>query len=174
VPATIRPATVDDVEAFVSMKNDAWRWAYTGILPDEHLDALTIDAQVARWRDRFARPGPAADWVFVAVDEDRVVGVAGAGPSRDDDATPSTGELAMLYLDRDHLGRGLGRALHDRALDALRAASYTRATLWVLEANQRGRGFYGHVGWTPDGTRSDHMVECANFPMVRYAIGLSA
>jgi GNAT superfamily N-acetyltransferase len=79
----------------------------------------------------------------------------------------------MLYLDRDHVGRGLGRALHDRALHALRGASYSRATLWVLEANHRGRGFYGHVGWTPDGTRSDHMVECANFPMVRYAIALS-
>jgi GNAT superfamily N-acetyltransferase len=172
VPSTIRPATVDDVDAFLMMKVDAWRWAYAGILPDEHLAALTIDAQAAGWRARFAAPGSPDGWVFVAADGDRVVGVAGAEPSRDADATATTGELAMLYLARDHLGRGLGRALHDRALDALREAAFTRATLWVLEANARGRGFYEHVGWTPDGTRGDHMVECANHPMLRYAIAL--
>jgi len=172
VSAAIRPATVDDVDAFLTMKVDAWRWAYAGILPDEHLAALTIEAQSAAWRTRFAAPEPADRWVFVAVDDDRVVGVAGAEPSRDEDATTATGELAMFYLAPDHVGRGLGRALHDRSLDALRQASYARATLWVLEANARGRGFYEHLGWEPDGVRGDHMVECANHPMLRYAIDL--
>ena len=171
MPTTIRPATVDDVDAFLTMKVEAWRWAYAGVLPDAHLAALAIDAQAAWWRGRLSDPG-AGDWVFLAVDRDRVVGVVGAEPSRDEDATPSTGELAMLYLAPDHVGQGLGRALHDRALAALRAASYTRATLWVLEANERGRAFYEHVGWAPDGTRGEHMVECANHPMLRYAITL--
>jgi hypothetical protein len=58
------------------------------------------------------------------------------------------------------------------ALDGLRAAGFATATLWVLEANARGRGFYEHMGWVPDGVRGDHMVECANHPMVRYAIAL--
>lgn len=172
MPATIRPATVNDVEAFVSMKNDAWRWAYADILPAEHLAALTIDEQAAWWRARLAKSDPPDSWVFVAVDSDRLVGVAGAERARDDDAGPSTGELGMLYLLPDHVGQGLGRALHDRALVALRDAGCDRATLWVLEANARGRGFYEHLGWTPDGTRGDHMVECANHPMLRYAITL--
>jgi len=170
---TIRPATVADVEDFVTMKNEAWRWAYAGILPAEHLAALTIDEQAAAWRERFARPpADTVDWVFVAVDGDRVVGVAGAQPSRDDDAAPSTGELGMLYLSPDHVGRGLGRALHDRALATLGDAGFDRATLWVLEANTRGRGFYEHMGWSPDGVRGEHMVECANHPMLRYTIAL--
>lgn len=172
MPATIRPATVDDVDAFVSMKNDAWRWAYEGILPPEHLAALTIDAQAAGWRKRLAEPDHADTWVFVALDGGELVGVAGAERSRDDDAGPSTGELGMLYLARDHVGTGLGRALNDRALSALRDAGFDRATLWVLEANRRGREFYEHVGWAPDGVRGDHMVECANHPMLRYAIAL--
>jgi len=172
VPATICAATVDDVDAFVSMKNDAWRWAYAGILPDEHLEALTIDGQAASWRVRLAEPEPHDSWVFVAIEGERVVGVVGAERARDDDAGPSTGELGMLYLLPDHVGHGLGRALHDRALAALRDAGFDRATLWVLEANERGRGFYEHVGWAPDGVRGDHMVECANHPMLRYAIAL--
>jgi GNAT superfamily N-acetyltransferase len=173
MPATIRSATVDDVEPFLEMKVEAWRWAYASILPAEHLTALTIDDQAAAWCARLARPpADAEDWVFVAVDGDRVVGVAGAQPSRDDDAGRSTGELGMLYLSPDHVGRGLGRALHDRALAALGDAGFDRATLWVLDANTRGRGFYEHVGWSPDGVRGEHMVECANHPMLRYAIAL--
>jgi GNAT superfamily N-acetyltransferase len=172
VPATIRPATVDDVGAFLTMKVEAWRWAYAGILPTAHLAALTIDDQATMWRARLAEPTPADGWAFVAVDADRVVGVVGVERSRDDDATRSSGEVAMLYVAPDHVGRGLGRALHDRGLAALREASYNLATLWVLEANARGRGFYEHMGWIPDGTRGDHMVECANHPMLRYAIAL--
>jgi len=169
VPASIRPATVDDVDAFVAMKNDAWRWAYADMLPAEHLAALSVDEQAGAWRERLAGDGM---WVFVAIDDGRIVGVTGAERSRDDDAGVATGELGMLYLERDHVGRGLGRALHDRALHALRGGGFDRATLWVLEENVRGRGFYEHVGWTPDGVRSDHMVECVNHPMVRYAIDL--
>jgi GNAT superfamily N-acetyltransferase len=173
MPATIRPATADDVDAFLAMKVEAWRWAYAGILPADHLAALSIHDQAVAWRARFAAPDPATDGeVLVAVDDERVVGIAGVGPSRDDDARGPTGELEMLYLARDHLGRGLGRSLHDRAMAALRDAGFERATLWVLEANTRGRGFYEHVGWAPDGARSDHMVECANHPMLRYAIAL--
>jgi len=52
MPATIRAATVDDVEPFLEMKVEAWRWAYAGILPGEHLAALTIDDQAAAWRAR--------------------------------------------------------------------------------------------------------------------------
>ena len=172
MPPTIRTATVEDVEAFVTMKNDAWRWAYAGILPAEHLAELTVGDQADAWRARFARSDRTDPWVFVAVDGGIVVGVSGAERSRDDDADPATGELGMLYLEPDHVGRGLGRALHDRALAALRDGGFERATAWVLEANTRGRGFYEHMGWATDGVRGDHMVECANHPMVRYAIAL--
>jgi GNAT superfamily N-acetyltransferase len=171
VPATIRPATVDDVDAFLTMKVEAWRWAYAEILPADHLAALTIDEQAAAWRARFASASVDGS-VFVAVEDANVVGVVGVESSRDADADRQTGELAMLYLAADRVGRGLGRALHDRALTALRESSFTRATLWVLEANARGRGFYEHMGWIPDGTRGDHMVECANHQMLRYAIAL--
>ena len=171
MPVTIRPARVHDVEAFVSMKNDAWRWAYADILPPEHLAALSVDAQARYWRDVIASPDRDRV-ILIALDEDRVVGVASSGASGDEDASPSTGELDVLYLLPDHVGTGLGRELHDRALAVLRDAGFDRATLWVLEANERGRGFYEHVGWRPDGTRGDHMVECANHPMLRYAITL--
>ena len=170
---TIRPAEADDIEAFVEMKNDAWRRAYADLLHAEHLASLPVEAQTAGWRVAFAAPERDGS-VLLAIDDTdaHVVGVAAWGASRDDDATPTTGEIGMLYVAPDHIGTGLGQRLMEGALDGLRSVGYERATLWVLEANARGRGFYDHVGWRPDGTRGDHMVECANHPMVRYAIAL--
>lgn len=171
MPPMIRPATVDDVDALVSMKNDAWRWAYADILPAEHLASLSVEGQASDWRDAIGSPDRVGE-VLLAFDEDRVVGMASWGASRDEDASASTGELDVLYVAADHVGTGLGRRLMDDALDGLRRGGFLRATLWVLEANDRGRGFYDHMGWEPDGARGDEMVECANHPMLRYAITL--
>jgi GNAT superfamily N-acetyltransferase len=173
VAVTIRLAGLDDIDAFVAMKLDAWRWAYADILPAEVLAALSVEDQASSWRAAFEAPERDGA-VFVAVDDAdaRVVGVASWGASRDDDARSATGEIGMLYVAPDHVGTGLGRRLMHAALGGLREAGYERATLWVLEANARGRGFYDHIGWRPDGARGDHMVECANHPLVRYAIAL--
>jgi RimJ/RimL family protein N-acetyltransferase len=170
VAVTIRRAMSDDIEAFVEMKNDAWRWAYAAILPAEHLASLSTDRQVHAWREEFSeREDPG---VLVAVDRHRIVGVVSYGRSRDDDAPDGTAEIGMLYVAADHLDSGLGRRLLTEALANLGRAGFARATLWVLEANERGRGFYEHLGWRTDGARDSHMVECANFPMLRYELEL--
>jgi GNAT superfamily N-acetyltransferase len=168
---TIRPATLGDVEGFVAMKNEAWRWAYAGILPEEHLATLDVERQVAYWREQL-RSAHLDAAVELGIDDDLVVGVVSYGASRDDDAAASTGEIGMLYVAASHVGTGLGGMLQARALAGMRTAGFNRATLWVLEANPRGRGFYEHVGWRPDGARNRHMAECANFPLLRYAIAL--
>lgn len=88
---TVRVATREDIVAFVTMKNDAWRWAYAGILPAEHLAGLSVEQQADGWRamfDQDADPG-----VAVALDGDRIVGVVSWGPTRDDDAPDETGEI---------------------------------------------------------------------------------
>jgi GNAT superfamily N-acetyltransferase len=169
---TIRLATVEDVDAFVAMKNAAWRWAYADILPAEHLAALPTDTQVTGWCTQLAASADNAG-VEIAVVERAIVGVVSYGPTRDEDAPEATGEIGMLYVLPDHVGTGLGRRLLERALDGLgRGGAAPPATLWVLEANARGRGFYERMGWRPDGDRSTHMVECASFPMLRYVIEL--
>jgi len=42
---------------------------------------------------------------------------------------------------------GVGSALHDHALERLRARGRQRARLWTLEENEPGRRFYENRGW---------------------------
>jgi GNAT superfamily N-acetyltransferase len=56
-------------------------------------------------------------------------------------------------------GQGVGVALHDAALGGLVTDGSTRATLWVLEHNVRGRAFWQARGWRSDGrTRQEQVV----------------
>jgi GNAT superfamily N-acetyltransferase len=171
VPVRLREATGADVEAFVAMKIEAWRWAYAGILPADHLGALSAAEQAAGWHEAFADPVQGSG-VIVALVESTVVGMASYLPSRDPDAVADTGELGALYVLPSYVGTGLGRRLFEASLERLRESGCTRATLWVLSANERGRAFYERMGWRADGARDDHAVECANAPMVRYATEL--
>ena len=168
----IRPATPEDARPIAEVHVASWRAAYRGLLPDAYLDRLSVDEREAQRREHL--DDPSGEWGTLVAEEDgRVIGFVTFGPTRDDDAPPGTGEVPAIYLDPAVVGTGIGRDLFAEATDGLRRAGYTRATLWVLEANERARRFYEKAGWTWDGSRSSHDFDCANEPMVRYAIDLS-
>jgi ribosomal protein S18 acetylase RimI-like enzyme len=165
--ATIRAATVDDAEAIAEVNVASWRWAYDGLLPASVLDALSVEARAAEWGAMIT--GPVCDVSVATAADGRVVGFVNIGASRDGDgASPGTGELFALYVLPEGVGTGVGRALLRHAESRLRAAGCTRATLWVLETNERGRRFYERHGWSFDGTRGEHRFDCGNRPIVRY------
>jgi ribosomal protein S18 acetylase RimI-like enzyme len=63
------------------------------------------------------------------------------------------GHLAKLYVLPDHAGEGLGRQLHDIAVEEMRSAGYRHLWLWVLEGNTRARGMYERRGWVAQAAR---------------------
>jgi GNAT superfamily N-acetyltransferase len=167
----IRPGAPEDARAIAEVHVASWRDAYRGLLPDEYLDTLSVEEREARRLVWFADPEPGSG-VLVAEEGGRIVGFASFGPSRDDDASDGVGEVPAIYVDPGAVGAGIGRELFAAATRALRDGGFRRATLWVLEANERARRFYERAGWTWDGAVSTHQFECANEPVVRYAIDL--
>jgi GNAT superfamily N-acetyltransferase len=103
--------------------------AWGGFLGAERIEAATRGAE---------HP---AD--LLAVDDDGVLGFVAWDAA--------TGEILRLYTHPRAWGRGAGRALLDRALDALREAGCRRAWLNTEERNERGRGFYERHGWREEG-----------------------
>jgi len=123
---------------------------------------------VRRARGAFRRPSeegwneilsslPDGATVLVALQGERIVGFASVGPSRDDDARESSGELSSLYIEEEVAGTSVGRTLMDSVIAFSRSAGYQELTLWVLERNDRARRFYEAAGLQADGTAKQEM-----------------
>lgn len=168
----IRKAVLGDEAGIAKVHARSWRVAYRGQLPDAMLDALDVDARAESWGRLLSDPA-----LTVLVDEteqDGIVGFVAVGASRDDDAPPDTGEIQAIYVDPSQWGRGTGSRLLSSGLERLAAAGSPRATLWVLESNQRTRRFYEDRGWSHDGhTKSDRRGD-VTLVELRYARPLRA
>jgi len=161
-----RPATPADVPAIAGVRVRSWQAAYRGSVPQDYLDALDVDAEIAR------RTGRALDGQHVAVVDGSVVGWLGVGPYRADEGEdvpgPSCGEIAALYALPEVWGRGVGRRLLAYGLGELRRLGLSPVLLWVLVANERARRFYERAGFTADGPVVGFEVGGATLPEMRY------
>ncbi|WP_409466269.1 N-acetyltransferase family protein [Amycolatopsis sp. GA6-003] len=168
----IRPATPSDAAGIATVHVASWQAAYAGLLPDDFLSALSIETRERFWASNLADPSR-PHTILTARVANEVIGFAVFGPSRDDDATPKTGELSSIYLLPSEWGRGTGRALHEECLRSL-STRFETATLWVLSTNTRARAFYERAGWVPDGkTKVETMSDGAvTLEEVRYRVVL--
>jgi RimJ/RimL family protein N-acetyltransferase len=171
VDVVIREATPSDARAIAEVHVASWRWAYRHDLPPDFLDGLSVDDREREWEGWLAIDHPRAG-TLVAEERERIVGFCSFSPSRDDDATARTAEILTIYVLPEVAGLGIGRSLFSVAVDRLRGFGYDRATLWVMASNDRSRRFYERAGWSWDGTTSEHRIDCANVPIVRYVTGL--
>jgi GNAT superfamily N-acetyltransferase len=146
--ATVRPAVVADAPGIARVHVGSWQAAYSGLLPADFLAGLSVSRREAFWAESLASPAPHHTVLVAETPDGTIAGFAASSPSRDDDATPDTGELAAIYLLPEFWSQGYGRALHAHALTAL-ATDFSTATLWVLAGNTRT--FYERTGWTLDG-----------------------
>jgi RimJ/RimL family protein N-acetyltransferase len=174
--AIVRPPTADDAEAIGLAHVRAWQVAYRGLIPDEYLDGLDPVARGDAWRRVLASPheldGASGEHLVIEVDGD-VVGFAGFGPCRDDDAAGvELGELYAINLRPDAWGQGHGRRLLTAAVDGLRRRGFGEAVLWVVTGNDRARRFYEAAGWTVDGAERSDDRGAFTIPEVRYRIDL--
>jgi GNAT superfamily N-acetyltransferase len=146
----LRTATVADAPSVAALQVVGWRAAYRGLLPDALLDGLSVEERSVALAARLAA---GAATVLLAEQGDELLGFASVGPSRDDDADGAVAALYALYVQPRRWRSGIGGLLHAAALQAMRAANRTTATLWVLEGNERAQRFYVRHGWRPDGVR---------------------
>jgi N-acetylglutamate synthase len=113
-----------------------------------HTDGLTLrDADSREAIARYLARNPGLS--FVAREDGRLVGaVLGGTDGR-------RGYLQHLAVAPSHRGRGLGRALAERSVEALRALGIAKCHLMVREENAQARAFWAHLGWSE---RADVML----------------
>ena len=164
----IRPATPRDAPAIAEVHVASWRQAYEGVVAEDYLQAIDVEARSERWRGELEHP--AADvQVWVAEEEGRVVGFASLGPSRDEDADRTTLQIYTLYLEPHAWGQGIARELMRTVLADV--PNGTPVTLWVLSTNERARHFYRRNGFSPDGVERLESIGDAQHREIRYRRG---
>ena len=137
---TVRPARLEDAEAFTRAHEAAWDATLSPIAGRRLEELVPFEERVERFRAGLDRPGVDAS-ILVAERGDEVVG----------EAVRVGSELRDLYVVPEAWGTGAGLALMDEVLAEIRAGGATQATLWVVEANARARRFYEREGWEPTG-----------------------
>ena len=138
----------------------AFRAAYRGILADAFLEDLEEPRFPAKFDRALSDPRSLA---LVAEEDGRVVGVCYAGPSREP-GYPG-GEVHAIYLLPEAQGKGLGRALFEEALRFLEETGQTPVWVWVIEANERARGFYRRMGGVEAGVRASRLPDPEGRPV---------
>jgi N-acetylglutamate synthase len=79
---------------------------------------------------------------FIAREEGQLVGAVLAGTDG------RRGYLQHLAVAPSQRSQGLGRALAERAVAALRAVGIAKCHLMVRQENAEARAFWEHVGWS--------------------------
>lgn len=155
--ATIRRATPDDAEAFAACHLACWREAYGTLWGADRFANISLDRMASRRRQEIT--DGLADHFMAEVDE-QVVGIAIAGPTRDE--RPATDrELYASYLRAEYYGSGIADDLLEAAIDD------SPATLWVYRDNARATAFYVHHDFIPDGEEREDSQGILEIRMVR-------
>ncbi len=157
----------DSTQAMARVYVKSWQSAYRGLLPDGFLDGLREE----RWSDRLAVGGPFRS--FVAEEKGEIVGVCATCASRSEQMA-GWGEVVALYLLPEWQGKGLGRALLEKALASLKAEGYAGVYLWMLEGNVKAGGFYEHCGFYADGCVIDDVIGGRAVREHRFVVAKSA
>jgi GNAT superfamily N-acetyltransferase len=132
--AAIRPARLDEAGTMLAIQRAACVKAFAHIYPPE-LYPFPDDDVRAIWKQTLADPTVES---YVAEVDGEPVGSVSVGD----------GFLRTLYVLPERWNGGVGTALHDHALERLRAQGHDTARLWTLEENWRGRAYYEKRGWT--------------------------
>jgi GNAT superfamily N-acetyltransferase len=134
----IRRGAIADLELVFSIQRESSIAGFANVFPPDRYP-YPADAVREELRTQLADP---ANVVLIEA-EGRGFALVG------------NGLLYRLFVREAAWGTGVGSALHDAALEALRELGAKTATLWCLAGNERARIFYERRGWrlTGDETR---------------------
>jgi ribosomal protein S18 acetylase RimI-like enzyme len=135
--------TLADVEEIARVHVQCWQESYAGLLPDEFLRDLSIDAKIAQWRQTISDPQV---FKFVARDAGRIVGFVSCGSAREGAAKEADGEVLAIYILKAYHGRKIGRALIAAAARFWLSKGGRNLIVLSMAGNNQAAAFYQRLG----------------------------
>lgn len=140
-----RKAEASDSSGIAHVHYKAWIEAYTGLIHEDYLATRSEEKS----KGIFERSG--CKNIIVACDGENIIGFCIYGKARDNDLSPSFGEIQAIYVLEKYQRMQVGHRLIEHAFEELEADGYLSACLWVLKDNKKGRSFYEKNGFQFDG-----------------------
>lgn len=133
-----RKAKEEDARGIVEVKLSSWLTTYKELMPKEVLEKRksTMEDRIPRTEEQIKEYNN----IYVAVDNDRVVGTMSYGECRNE-KYKEHGELNFIYLLDEYQGYGIGKKLFMIGIKELIDMGYNSMILNVLEGNKT-IGFY--------------------------------
>ncbi|MFJ9773868.1 GNAT family N-acetyltransferase [Kitasatospora sp. NPDC101157] len=143
----IRPARPDEAGVLtgIALRAKAY-WGYDEAFMAACREELTVDAAAVERAS-----------TVVAEDGGRVLGFAALT------VAPPSGELAMLFVEPDRIGGGIGRALFEHVRERARAAGLHRFT---IDSDPNAEPFYLAMGATRIGSTPSGSVPGRELPQL--------
>ncbi len=135
--ASVRPAELDDIDAFVEVGRRTWPQTYAPVAGDDYV-ALGL---AKWWTPEAVRPLVEAGRALVAEVDGHVVGVSAVGPLHGDLV------LFRLYVLPEHQGRGIGQQLIDEVFERARETGHRILRVSYLDGNDAACAFYARNGF---------------------------
>ncbi len=138
----VRAAEPADLEAIAAV----YRWYVEHSAATFTLEAPTTHEWNSSWESAIEHGFP---W-HVGVDRGELIGYASTGrlfPRRGYDSTV----VSSIYIDRAHVGRGLGRPLYEATIQALHASPFHLAVAGITLPNAASVALHETLGFTSVG-----------------------
>jgi GNAT superfamily N-acetyltransferase len=152
---SVRLARPADVPEIARIQIETWRIAYSKILPEPVLESLTVEAAEPAWAAAVQTPPSPKHHVFVAQEQQWLVGFAAVAPADDleegDPAADATAQLGPLLVEPRWGRRGHGSRLLAAAVEHARDDGMVRLIAWIPTADPASLDFLRSAGWAADG-----------------------
>ncbi|MEM8816696.1 MAG: GNAT family N-acetyltransferase [Pseudomonadota bacterium] len=150
----IRPATVEDAPALsgLALRSKA-HWGYSEEFLEACREELTVD------------PAKVADGsyaCFLAADGSTICGFYAFEAT-----SPPEYELEALFVEPQHIGRGVGRRLVEHAIAEIRKR---HGEALIIQGDPNAEGFYTSVGAHKTGSRESGSVPGRYLPLFRLQV----
>ncbi|MGE7759946.1 N-acetyltransferase family protein [Peribacillus sp. NPDC097895] len=138
----IRKATENDVNGIAHVHINSWQTTYTGILPNQYLSSLNIEARKKNWKRNLKMLHSAT---FVAENaKGEIIGFAAGGPEQTHEPLIQ-GEVYAIYILKEYQRQGLGRKMIKAVIHELMKMEHKNLIIWALKDNP-SCGFYKALG----------------------------
>ena len=147
----IRKAVFTDASAIATINVKTWQSAYKGIIPQDHLDSLSINDRIPKWEQRISNMKENKKEVFVAeisnFNGKELVGFSMCGPSHFEDFKID-GDLHAIYVLPKYRKQGIGKLLFNSVIKFFISMKYKNMIIWALKENS-ACNFYKKLGGIP-------------------------